>query len=503
MLFLFIGITAGMIIILDPNSNLDLGENAAENENGCVAQCTNKMCGNDGCGGSCGTCNTGNSCNSSGQCVANQTPESPESPTDYNIDMNADGEISITDLNIYVDKYKINTEDGHPYSAEIDVNADNKISIGDLTTYVYKYKVVKGFIAPTELLEDAKFSNGVAVGYANTYPNNLDTTCINLWKGIIPSYDTATRWQFIEISERFYLCDNPTSNPILEVARLEYISPNYGFKGFLTNRNGWARMRYNTGYEWRTGCNMCKMEDPQVSTEPPKYGNPVTNWPHFLVNQVLSPSYKPDIIPPNFLTAIPTAERVGLKKYEQLKFTGSFKLIKTDKVIAGNCPAGDWKPNSCDVAVCVGDCPVITNHALFYFAFVLWRTDEQDNATNRIYVLAPLMFTNDGTNYVPASDIPLVLGDQFGDTTYFAPTNISNGSKVAIPRLTEGGDFQAYDIDINALGEQALADISEAQNLSVPLDPADYYIYSFMAGWEIWGGFDTEVEMKDLSIKAM
>jgi len=40
----------------------------------CIPQCTNKVCGDDGCGGSCGTCGTGFSC-SANQCVATCVPK--------------------------------------------------------------------------------------------------------------------------------------------------------------------------------------------------------------------------------------------------------------------------------------------------------------------------------------------------------------------------------------------------------------------------------------------
>jgi hypothetical protein len=40
----------------------------------CTKSCTGKVCGDDGCGGSCGTCAAGKTCNSSGQCVNSCTP---------------------------------------------------------------------------------------------------------------------------------------------------------------------------------------------------------------------------------------------------------------------------------------------------------------------------------------------------------------------------------------------------------------------------------------------
>jgi hypothetical protein len=40
----------------------------------CVPQCTGKVCGSDGCSGSCGTCPSGESCNASGQCQTSCVP---------------------------------------------------------------------------------------------------------------------------------------------------------------------------------------------------------------------------------------------------------------------------------------------------------------------------------------------------------------------------------------------------------------------------------------------
>ena len=41
----------------------------------CTPSCTGKVCGSDGCGGSCGTCSAGKTCNASGQCAT--TPALP------------------------------------------------------------------------------------------------------------------------------------------------------------------------------------------------------------------------------------------------------------------------------------------------------------------------------------------------------------------------------------------------------------------------------------------
>jgi hypothetical protein len=44
----------------------------------CKPQCTGKVCGDDGCGGSCGACTSGETCDSSGQCSPGNTTCTPD-----------------------------------------------------------------------------------------------------------------------------------------------------------------------------------------------------------------------------------------------------------------------------------------------------------------------------------------------------------------------------------------------------------------------------------------
>ncbi|MDD5191591.1 MAG: LamG domain-containing protein [Candidatus Nanoarchaeia archaeon] len=44
-----------------------------EGEGSCIADCNGKVCGSNGCGGSCGSCGGEEVCNSTGQCIANCT----------------------------------------------------------------------------------------------------------------------------------------------------------------------------------------------------------------------------------------------------------------------------------------------------------------------------------------------------------------------------------------------------------------------------------------------
>ena len=245
-----------------------------------------------------------------------------------------------------------------------------------------------------ELLDDPHLSKGIAVGFANTYPDNLDNACISLWRNILPSYNQI-KWMFWEISERFYFCENQNNNPAVSSNLISYVSPNAGGKKFTINKDtGVARMEYNTSWEWRGGCNLCKPWTFDGTTHYPLYGNSLTNWPHFLIGQVLSPSYVPSLSP---IISIPENEKIFLTKYQQLLFSGEFKWNNSTKINPSfNCPPGDWKPNTCNQEICQNNCETIPNHAIFYVAFVLWYKNwpsYPSEGPRVVYQLLPLIYT--------------------------------------------------------------------------------------------------------------
>ena len=335
----------------------------------------------------------------------------------------------------------------------------------------------------TELLSDPDFKNGFAVGFANTYPNNSDQACINRWKTILPSYSN-TKWTFIEISERFYFCENQNNNPSIDTNRIQYVSPNAGIKKFTSDRNGTIRMEHDTSWEWRGGCNLSK---PWIGNDPtsPKYGDSYTNWPHFLISQVLSSSYVPTQYDTSNPNVVPLTERVRLNKYAQLQFTGQFRLNNLEKIGNSQCPASDW--------VLEGT----PNHAIFYLAFVLWRNNWNnpriDNVPNVIYQLLPIVYSDDGVTNIGGTT-GYLMGDQFGDRTYFA--KLGSGVTANAKRLTKGSStFENITLDVGDFSRQVLAEINPNLNSD------DYFVSVFLAGWEIWGGYKTDIEMKNLSLK--
>lgn len=352
----------------------------------------------------------------------------------------------------------------------------------------------------TELFGDPTFSNGVAIGYGNTYWN-YNQACIDRWRNKMPFYGQA-KWMFTEISERFYFCDNVDNNPSFGPNFINYVSPNAGIKKFTTDRNGSAHMEFDTSWEWRGGCNLCKPWT-GVDPNPPKYGDKYANWPHFLISQILSSSYIPSRYPAN-LSSIPEAERMYLTKYNKIQFTGQFRLNKVDKIGNSQCATGDWTPPSTTFNPCTQTCgpdtktcDIVPNHAIFYVAFVLWhnswKTPQDNSVPNVIYQLLPIVYSKDGVANIGGGTTN-IMGDQYGDRTYFA--KLGSGVTANAKKLTEGSlTFENIDIDVNAFSRQVLTEINPNIN------PGEYFVSAFLAGWEIWGGYKTDIEIKNLSLK--
>jgi len=302
-----------------------------------------------------------------------------------------------------------------------------------------------------ELFADPLFSNGLAIGYGNTYWN-YNQACIERWRNKMPFYNQA-KWIFTEISERFYFCDNVDNNPSFGPNFINYVSPNAGMKKLTTDRNGTAHMEFDTSWEWRGGCNLCKPWI-EVDPNPSKYGDKYANWPTFLIGQMFASSYIPSRYPAN-LSSIPEGERIYLTKYNKIQFTGQFRLNKIDKIGNSQCAEGDWTPPATTFNPCTQTCgpttkacDIVPNHAVFYVAFVLWhnnwKTPQDNSIPNVIYQLLPIVYSEDGVANIGGAT-SYIMGDQYGDRTYFA--KLGSGVTANAKKLTEGlATFENVDV---------------------------------------------------------
>lgn len=317
----------------------------------------------------------------------------------------------------------------------------------------------------TELLRDPRFLRGVTQGYANHLTPVERADCQRNWesKGI-----TDAQWLFWEISESLYFAHNKATPDVPR--RGTYIWSTTDKTKQCRIDNGAVRLILDTSKEWREGG---RLDRPDREGRAPRYGNALTNWPHFLLGQHLTGSNDP-------LAPIPDQGKQLLSKYRRLRLTASIRLNRLQK-------SGSWDHHEEFGAA---------NHAIFYVGFVLVpRSAAHLSELGKFYALAPAIYSEGDGRHVPGS-LPWLGIDQFGDTVYFSG---------AQPTLRVGA-WVDYDIDVKQLIREGLAAASQKSlrsGLAKQYILEDYFLAIVLIGWEIWGGFETDVEFQKLSLRGV
>ncbi len=300
----------------------------------------------------------------------------------------------------------------------------------------------------TQLLRDTTFGNGVKHGENNTYPAYLESNCRNRWLQKVPSLANAS-WSFTEIAEKTYFCENSATPTNL--ATLSYASADYS-KQFIDSKNGTVRFIFDSSKEWRQGC---QLNLPSGGVQP-KFPDPTGQWtwPHFLLDQVLT-------------------SPVSFGTYNDLVLTAQITLKDIARIGSADCAITDWNPHP-------------QNHALFYIGLVLTR--QSGSGPLRFYALVPAFNTYNGsTNVNPA---PWLGGDPVGAQVYYSPGQ---------PVLTKGTTTN-YNIKVETIAAEAVAAYNQRNGTALAL--TNYKLSEILIGWEIWGGYKTEVEVKGLALNA-
>lgn len=316
----------------------------------------------------------------------------------------------------------------------------------------------------TELLRDPAFTQGVTQGYANHLTLFKRAETLSRWqsKGI-----TNAQWAFWEISEQLYFAHNLTTPILSQPGKFMWSTTNQA-KQLLITPEG-VRFLYDTSKEWREGG---RLDLPDKNGNRPKYGDANTTWPHFLLGQHFAKDNKP-------VAVITESEKLFFDKYQSLRCTVDIRLNRLLK-------SSTWDHHAEYGA---------GNHAIFYLAFILMPKSAQRMAeTGKFYVLVPTIYSEGDNRHHPGSTPWLGL-DQFGDGVYFSGSH---------PTL-QAGKWVSYDIDVKQLVREAMTAAtqkSQAQGKARVYRPEDYFAAGFLIGWEVWGGFDTDVEFKNLSVKS-
>ncbi len=317
----------------------------------------------------------------------------------------------------------------------------------------------------TELLRDPAFTHGITQGYANHLTPAERADCLSRWqnKGV-----TNAQWAFWEISEQLHFAHNPATPSLPKPNTFIWSTTNQAKQCLI--ENGAVHILFDTSKEWREGGSL---NLPDKTGARPKYGDPNTTWPHFLLGQHFAKDNNPS-------TTIPDADKLRFHTYDQLRLSLDIKLNRLQK-------SSTWDHRAEFGAA---------NHAIFYVAIVLMPTNTSRLAeTGKFYLLVPAIYSEGDNHHVPGSTPWLGL-DQFGDGVYFSNTH---------PTL-KAGTWTPYDIDVKKLiheGLTAANEHSKSTGKTRTYRPEDYYLACLLLGWEIWGGFDTDVEFKNLSVKGI
>lgn len=314
-----------------------------------------------------------------------------------------------------------------------------------------------------EILRDPGLEHGVTQGYANHLSPEERADCLSRWKekGVRDS-----QWAFWEISEQLYFAHN-AETPTLPRPGCFHWSTSHGAKQFQIEE-GVVRMKLDTAKEWREGGSL---NLPDNAGRAPKYGDPHTVWPHFLIGQHFAKDNEPG-------TVLAEDEKLGLDRHQRLRFGIDIRLNRLRK-------SSDWDHQAEYGA---------SNHAIFYMAFILMpRSASRLADSGKFYMLVPAIYSEGNEANVPGS-APWLGLDQFGDGVYFSGAH---------PTL-KAGSWVSYDIDVKQLIREGLAAATQrslVQKKDRMYRVEDYWLASMLVGWEIWGGFDTDIEFKNMSLR--
>jgi hypothetical protein len=315
-----------------------------------------------------------------------------------------------------------------------------------------------------ELLRDPGFTKGVTQGYANHLPPAERRDCLARWqsRGI-----TDAQWAFWEISERLHFAHNPETPVVSGPGVYAWSTADLAKQCIIDH--GSVRLVFDTGKEWREGGNLWL---PDADGERPHYGNPATTWPHFLVGQHLVASN-------DAMYPIPESEKLLLGGSRRLHFTLDVKLNHLER-------SSQWDHREEFGAA---------DHALFYVGFAIMPKATQCIAQRgKFYVLIPAIYSEGGA-HVPTC-APWLGIDQFGDGVFFS------GSP-AYPHL-QLGTWVHYGVEVQDLvleGLGARAHRASPGGAGPSASPEDYFVAVLLIGWEVWGGFATDVEFRGLSLR--
>lgn len=293
-----------------------------------------------------------------------------------------------------------------------------------------------------EIFKDTKFEWGFAKFSASNLPENERCE--------IPVQGKKPVWTVAEVATETHFCKNlpqpKSADPII------IFESEGGHKKLYSYKDSRIKLLLDSSVEEKQGCRIT---------------NPITPeswWPHYGVVQYML---------------------VDFADFEELNFSVDAKLNKFKlKIPDQDCTKYD---------------ATVEKYGEFIIVFLLQRKDGSDSPSNLFWLLLVTCSKHWWPGARPedrectSNSAEYILRDQFGIVMYHPPM----GNKH--PILKEGGQWATYNFDLKELAKDAVNYHNSRHDPDIDLD--DYYLGHVNFGWEMVGAFDTEIELKNLSLK--
>ena len=305
-----------------------------------------------------------------------------------------------------------------------------------------------------ELLKDTKFEWGLG----EFTESNLSR---DQWCEMPIQKETA--WAVSEIATETHFCQN-LPNPKSTEPIIIFESKG-GHKRLSSYKDGRIKLQFDTSAEEKEGCVITNY----------KRSPPSLSWPYYGVIQQTD---------------------IDFADFEELNFSLDVKLNKFEPII--------YKQKCTEYGA------IIDRYGELGIIFLLKREGEGYGPRNLYWLLinpcskhwwsGAYEYGESGNKECASNKAEYIMSDGFGISMYHSAmdNNITSSVDNKHPILKEG-QWVSYNVDLKKFAEDGINYYNVKYGRKIDL--ADYRLVHIDVAWEIIGAFDTEIELKNFSLK--
>ncbi len=301
-----------------------------------------------------------------------------------------------------------------------------------------------------ELIKDTRFEWGLGEFTESNLPQSQ-------WCKM-PVQEKEPAWTVSEIATEAHFCKN-LPNPKSTEPTIIFESEG-GYKKLTSYKDGRIKLQFDTSAEEKEGCVITNY----------KRTSPASSWPLYGVKQQIP---------------------VDFADFEELNFSLDVKLNKFEPAIyEQKCTKYGAK---------------IDRYGGFGIVFLLKREGEGYGPGNLYWLLIDSCSKHwwsggSGNKECASNKTEYIMSDDFGIPMYHPVMDDDITSSVNNKHpILEEGQWVSYNVDLKKFAEDGLNYFNA--KYGAKLDMADYQLAHIDIAWEIIGAFDTEIELRNFSLK--